>query len=446
MAEAPPRRLVVSPALEAARARAAAAREAQRVAAEAAAARIFELREAEAQRIREAQAQAAAAREDAADAARARVATQMAREAARREQEAVIADAERARVAREAREARAAFLAREQERREDAWLAERRAAERPAADAARREQERRDGEFLAAAIARERGGVAPGARAMEIHNAAKNISTKYDELISILESDLGKDDIAKYGNIEDYLEHTIGNYIKTSKNFNRNNSKAQYISDFNKVKTKIIAYALSKIFMEKNAYMIGKIIDLVFKYNLEECFTKGFVYDCSHAYPIGTPAFEDGVSCGGGILERVPLTLRSCILSKNGGVFDDLKRFFGVKLNVSFNNLGRNLKGAYFQDWNDALRAWLELNIDKEDELKAMPMAERNKLVIDFVKQNFKNSHNGNEIPDGVLTHLAKRDLDKEFWSSNFGIIEGGRRKTRSVRKSRKSRKVNRYR
>lgn len=275
--------------------------------------------------------------------------------------------------------------------------------------------------------------------AFEIHNKSKKFMTKKDELIQILTSDLNTFqpvDLSKYEDIYNYLRNTMGTYIDTSVEFknDRNDLKSKF--------DRVIAKAengskYNEDITPKDYQIMGLITDFVFAHNLQDLFIRSYVEDCAGAYKTG-----NGLSCVKGIVERFTMTLPAVILDKNGGVFDELKSYFGISTNSNtntpWNEMSNEQKEIVRKSFGESVENWKK-NYNANPS-KYANRASRRQGAYNYVSQNYKTK-TGKPISASL-----KKILENEFIPSNvntFNAIyafDGGSRKT--LKKSKRSKKT----
>lgn len=312
-----------------------------------------------------------------------------------------------------------------------------------ARDAARAEEERRRNEVegigwrareVERAIeegrrAEQRGKYDP----FEIHRESQDIMSKVNTLERILKTDLGIQDLSKYDDIGKYLNDTIGNYIDTSPTFAANRDGMK--KNFGKIVERI---SLAK---GLNHQLMGLVTDFVFKHNLQDFFIEAFVKDCVEAYRNGH------LSCVRGIEERFPIILMHTVVTLNGGVFDKLKIFFGVGMNLS-------------KPWNDIpeqqqefIKYSLSQSIEKwKKNYNANPgkypnRASRRQGAYNYVLKNYKNEM-GTNMPQSIKNYMEREYIPKNVNSFNAAYaLEGGRKRNtrRRGKKSKRSKRTRKH-
>ena len=254
--------------------------------------------------------------------------------------------------------------------------------------------------------------------AMEVHNEAAKHSKEFDALKVFLENEIGSDSVNQYLNIDAYLTSTIGKAIKNNPGLKNNrNIRVEY---FNRTKKLLSESYLS----DERKIHIGRVIDFVFKYNLEECFIPAVLDDTCKAYPLGTPGHANGMSCLGGAYERFFMTLRNCVSTSNSksNVFNKLRTIFEIPVG-SFKNLSLNIQSVYISFFNKKLQKWLEESSTKEN-YSTMNNSKKDESFIQYLKDTYK-SENGSELPSYVIKEYEDRGMLPVKWD----YLGGGSRK-----------------
>ena len=273
--------------------------------------------------------------------------------------------------------------------------------------------------------------------AFEIHNKSKKFMNKKDELILILTNDLNKFqpvDTSKYTDIFNYLRNKMGNYIETSPEFKniRNDLKSKFDRVINKAENGL-KHNEHKIF--KDNIVMGLITDFVFAHNLQDLFIRSYVEDCAGAYKTG-----NGLSCVKGIIERFTMTLPAVILDKSGGVFDELKNYFGIAVNTNtpWNQMSNEQKEIVKKRFGESVENWKK-NYNANPS-KYTNSASRRQGAYNYVLQNYKRKTGKN------ISESLKKVVENEFVPSDpstFNMVyafDGGSRKT--LKRSKKSKKT----
>ena len=280
------------------------------------------------------------------------------------------------------------------------------------------------------------------------------------ELLIKLRDHMGTTNTSKYSDILKYLEDTIGMYIQTNTAFTKNRNT--FYMDFKEIQQRLFDYKNTGILNETNKQLIGNIVDFVFKYNMEECFIRGLVYDCAHAYEAGTPGHESGISCGRGIIERFVSTFKNCIFTtdtnkaveKNNArgagagtrsplILNELRELLRIHTNRNSKNktieiMTKNEKQEYDILWNKALQTWTSEKSENST-TKQMNKSTKNKAFLEYVKEKYKEGYQKN-IPKGVLDYFEQKITELD-WDLFFF---GGKRYTRRQKYRLKKRKITR--
>jgi hypothetical protein len=266
--------------------------------------------------------------------------------------------------------------------------------------------------------------------AFEIHNKSKKFMNKKDELIMILLNDLQQFqqiETSKYDKNEifNYLRNKIGNYIDTSAEFK--NIRTDLKSKFDKVIAKAESGSkYNESITSKDYTIMGLITDFVFAHNLQDLFIRSYVEDCAGAYKTG-----NGLSCVKGIIERFTMTLLSVISVESGGVYDELKSYFGIAANTNrpWNQMSNQQKEIIRKRFGESVENWKK-NYNANPS-KYSNSASRRQGAYNYVSQNYKTKTGKN------VSASLKKILENEFVPSDpstFNAVyafDGGSRKTR---------------
>jgi hypothetical protein len=266
--------------------------------------------------------------------------------------------------------------------------------------------------------------------AFEIHNKSKKFMNKKDELIMILLNDLQQFqqiETSKYDKNEifNYLRNKIGNYIDTSAEFK--NIRTDLKSKFDKVIAKAESGSkYNESITSKDYTIMGLITDFVLAHNLQDLFIRSYVEDCAGAYKTG-----NGLSCVKGIIERFTMTLLSVISVESGGVYDELKSYFGIAANTNrpWNQMSNQQKEIIRKRFGESVENWKK-NYNANPS-KYSNSTSRRQGAYNYVSQNYKTKTGKN------VSASLKKILENEFVPSDpstFNAVyafDGGSRKTR---------------
>lgn len=321
------------------------------------------------------------------------------------------------------------------------------AAAREAAEAAR----------VAALVARGRWGrqrfgeVGTGRRVdgMHVHIESAKYLKFIPGIVSIIQKEIGVKD---YSDIMTHIDSTIGNFLRTDEEYLKYKfnsgiqTRDKWIADYTRVIDRLstnIAHATKE---QKD--MMGYIIDCVFKYDLQSCFCRGYIYDTAHAYDGDEVHEEYGstVSCWAGSVERVLTTFINCIKGVNEPVIvkiNDLieeKKTEGV---TSWKDLDKPTQVSYIKDWNNFFEEWVKSNVSNNS-VKRLNSNSKKVSIMTAFKASRGNSQLPSYVEDYIKNELLREIAweDYGFNSENGGQggAEGGRRrKTRHKRKTRKA-------
>jgi hypothetical protein len=279
--------------------------------------------------------------------------------------------------------------------------------------------------------------------AFEIHNKSKQFMDKKDELIMILLNDLQQFqqiETSKYDKNEifNYLRNKMGNYIDTSPAFM--NIRTDLKTKFDKVIEKAEqGTKYDESITSKDYTIMGLITDFVFAHNLQELFIRSYVEDCAGAYKTG-----NGVSCVKGIIERFTMTLLAVISVESGGVYDELKNYFGISVNTNtpWNQMSNEQKEIVKKRFGESVENWKK-NYNANPS-KYTNSASRRQGAYNYVLQNYKRKTGKN------ISESLKKVVENEFVPSDpstFNMVyafDGGSWKT--LKRSKKSKKTMRRR
>jgi hypothetical protein len=266
--------------------------------------------------------------------------------------------------------------------------------------------------------------------AFEIHNKSKKFMNKKDELIMILLNDLQQFqqiETSKYDKNEifNYLRNKMGNYIDTSPAFM--NIRTDLKTKFDKVIEKAEKGTKNDESITSKDYTImGLITDFVFAHNLQDLFIRSYVEDCAGAYKSG-----NGISCVKGIIERFTMTLLAVISVESGGIYDELKSYFGIAVNTNtpWNQMSNSQKEIVRKRFGESVENWKK-NYNTNPS-KYANRASRRQGAFNYVLQNYKTKTGKN------VSASLQNALEKEFIPSNLNsfnavyAFDGGSRKTR---------------
>ncbi len=276
--------------------------------------------------------------------------------------------------------------------------------------------------------------------AFEIHNKSKKFMSKIDELNEILKRDLQISDTSKYGDIYTYLENTIGTYIDTSPTFT---SLPEIRHKFNKIMKKVKDFESVENVKDEEHVMMGLVTDFVFAHNLQDNFIEAYIEECAGAYKTG-----NGLSCARGIIERFTMILPGLLTDKSGGVFDELKSYFGITLNVNkpWNHMSSEQQSIVRQSLNETIANWMENY--KADPSKYLNGKFRRDKTYNYVLKRYKNK-TGKNMSDSIKNLVERDYVPKNINKFNEGYsylyIKGGNKRT-THKKMKKSKKTMRRR
>jgi hypothetical protein len=272
--------------------------------------------------------------------------------------------------------------------------------------------------------------------AFEIHNKSKKFMTKIDELNEILKRDLQIFDTSKYDDIYTYLENTIGSYIDTSPTFA---SLPEIRHKFNKIMKKVKDFESVEKVKDEEHVMMGLVTDFVFTHNLQDNFIEAYIEECAGAYKTG-----NGLSCPRGIIERFTMILPGLLTDKSGGVFDELKSYFGITLNVNkpWNFMSSEQQSIVRQSLNETIANWMENY--KADPSKYLNGKFRRDKTYNYVVKRYKNKTGKNmsdSIKNLVEREYVPKNLNKFNEGYNYLYIKGGNKRIthKKIKKSKKT-------
>jgi hypothetical protein len=184
-----------------------------------------------------------------------------------------------------------------------------------------------------------------------------------------------------------------------------------------------------------NHQLMGLVTDFVFKHNLQDFFIDAFVKDCVEAYSNGH------LSCVRGIEERFPIILMHTVVTLNGGVFDKLKIFFGVGMNLSkpWNQIPEQQQEFIKYSLSQSIEKWKK-NYNANPG-KYPNRASRRQGAYNYVLKNYKNEM-GTNMPQSIKNYMEREYIPKNVNSFNAAYaLEGGRKRNtrRKVKKSKKT-------
>jgi len=312
----------------------------------------------------------------------------------------------------------------------------------------------------------------------DVHTQARILKERTAKIIAIIKKDLKTN--KNYSNIGDFLDNTIGKYIKDPEskfNGKESNSHEQtlgkWLYDYEVIKRALITSAT-----EENKEEIGVVVDFAFKYNLQECYIIGFIYDNANAYNKVADEHEL-LSCPGGIIERNISTLKNCIIDiekhiKNVdvSVFDELKEALKA---TSWNTLDaseqinyKNIFKQFLINWTASVKDNERIRSQEPNVLFEMAMIvfkENNRQIPYFVGEYFRDYYKllqsdndmWNDYFDGNVTmNNATKTSNNNIQKAQKEQMEkiraaralaasgasGGRRYKRNTKKIKKSKKV----
>ena len=272
----------------------------------------------------------------------------------------------------------------------------------------------------------------PGVNCMQVHRVAATFRDKLPLIAVLIRNDLGE--VPQHPSLIAHLDATVGKCIRESAMFESRRkpnsrdilSRELWINDYERVKGKLTR-AISSI-TDDVVKILEDILDLVFKYKLEECFVSNFIYDTAHAYEGN--GRENESSCPAGAAERVYTTFFDCIKGMNEGVFQDLNKILKGAA-TSWKELDKAAQVGYQREFDIFVPRWANEHLNN-DTVKSMTPEERNEAVL----AAFKARPGEPELPPFVEEYIRNemfRGLtmlweDYGFNSEKPGGAQGGRR------------------
>jgi hypothetical protein len=292
---------------------------------------------------------------------------------------------------------------------------------------ARRAQQRVEAAAAAARAARERFeaaamphvmALAPahGSRinSMHVHRNSAKYLKFIPGIVSIIQEEIGVKD---YSDIISHIDSTIGNFIRTDEEYIKEkfNSKIQtreqWIADYTSVRNRLQSHIQGTSKEKKD--MMGAIIDIVFKYNMQSCFCPGYIYDTAHAYE-GNAGHEQ-VSCWGGSVERVLTTFINCSKGLKQPIFLEINNLIGEV--TSWEDLSKPTQTMYLNKWDFFIQKWAQDNIENK-EILAMPLEQRNEALMEaFKAKELAENSSRRPVPDFVVEYIKQNKFPtKRYW------------------------------
>jgi ankyrin repeat protein len=249
-----------------------------------------------------------------------------------------------------------------------------------------------------------------------VHNQSKKYKDKLELIASILKEDLGKENT--YPSFAEHFDDTIGKIIKESPLFNSksrpNNKKPrnrnEWIKDYDTVKD--LLSNIHTCFSNKTMQLLNYVIDIVLKYKLEECYIPIYISDTAHAYEGNSGHTEE--SCIPGAVERIYTTFFNCIKGMDKGIFGKINRILELENATSWDELSKESKGKYIEEWNNFVNEWATEKKNNELVRKMTP-EQRSENVMSAFKSKYKSS--GVELPVFVEDHIRN-----EFFEGLIGL------------------------
>jgi hypothetical protein len=297
----------------------------------------------------------------------------------------------------------------------------------------------------AAALAGVEGGIVDS---MHVHDQARKYRKFIPGILSIIQSDIGVKD---YSDIISHIKKTVGKFLRTDEEYLKYKfnsgiqTRDQWLADYSKVIQRLssnIAHATKE---QKD--MMGYIIDCVFKYDLQSCFCRGFIYDTAHAYDGNAQHEEYGstVSCWAGSVERVLTTFINCIKGVNEPVIVKINNLIEEKKDEvkSWEQLDKSTQVSYIRDWNNFFEKWVTSKVSNNS-VKRLNSNSKKVSIMAAFKASRGNSQLPSYVEDYIKNELLREIVwdDYGFNSENGGQggAEGGRRRrTRHKRNKRKT-------
>ena len=284
-----------------------------------------------------------------------------------------------------------------------------------------------------------------------VHHEAAKLNKKIPMIIKVIKKHIPSND---YSDFVNFLDEKVKTYLETSPDFKQKTVNSEHyaegnasgkrkykarvlkredwLQDYNAVKKQLVS-SVDHI-LDEQKERLGSIIDFVFKNDLQECFTMGFIYDNAHAYNGNSDHRLNPESCFGGILERAVSTFVNCIKGMTGGPFTELSAIL-EDTPLSWDELDKSTKAEWIREWNDFLTKWAIENLENPT-IKSMPPKLRSQGFLEVFTHT-------KSPPPYVIEHFKKEFLKglDGLWEDYGYNAEGGSR----VRKTRRAKAAKKH-